>query len=79
MACGAPVVTSNISALPETVGDGALTVDPFNVDEIADGLILLLSDDEVRERLIHAGLRRAAELSWDAVAERTLAVYEEVV
>jgi glycosyltransferase involved in cell wall biosynthesis len=79
MACGAPVVTSNVSALPETVGDAALTVDPLSVDEIADGMVQVLSDEEVRRRLVRAGLDRAAALSWDSVAEQTLAVYEEVV
>ncbi len=78
MACGAPVLTSHTGALPETVGESALTVDPFATDAIADGLIRLLTDEDLRARLIVAGRARARELSWDAVAERTLEIYQEI-
>jgi glycosyltransferase involved in cell wall biosynthesis len=72
------VLTSDTGALPETVGRSALTVDPFTTDAIADGIIRLLTDDALRDELVAAGLARARELSWDAVADRTLAVYEEI-
>jgi glycosyltransferase involved in cell wall biosynthesis len=78
MACGAPVVTSDTTSLPETVGDAARLVDPFNVDSIADGLIEVLTDEIARKAYTEAGFARAAEFSWDAVARRTLAVYRDV-
>lgn len=78
MACGAPVVTSDTTSLPEAVGDAARLVDPFDTESIADGLVELLSDEATRKRYVEAGFARAAELSWDEVAARTLAVYREV-
>jgi glycosyltransferase involved in cell wall biosynthesis len=78
MACGAPVVTSNTSSLPETVGDAARLVDPFEVESIADGIVELLSDEILRKTYVEAGFARAAELSWDAVAARTLAIYKDI-
>jgi glycosyltransferase involved in cell wall biosynthesis len=78
MACGAPVVTSNRTSLPETVGGAARLVDPFDVESIADGVAELLVDEEARRRYVSAGFARAGEMSWDAVAIRTLALYKEV-
>jgi glycosyltransferase involved in cell wall biosynthesis len=78
MACGAPVLTSDTSALPETVGDAALLVDPLATDAIADGMIRILTDDALRMRLVDSGAVRARNLGWDAVAARTVEVYEEI-
>jgi glycosyltransferase involved in cell wall biosynthesis len=64
MACGTPVVTSRISSLPEVVGDGALLVDPYSEDDIAQGIARLLDDQDLRARLIERGLERAAGYSW---------------
>ena len=64
MACGTPVVTSRISSLPEVVGDGALLVDPYNEDDIAQGIARLLDDQDLRARLVERGLERAASYSW---------------
>jgi glycosyltransferase involved in cell wall biosynthesis len=78
MACGAPVVTSDRTSLPETVGDAGRLVDPFDVESIADGIAELLLDEAARQRYVTAGFARAAELNWDAIAARTLAVYQDV-
>jgi glycosyltransferase involved in cell wall biosynthesis len=78
MACGAPVVTSDATALPETVGNAAVLVDPFASDAIADGMIRVLTDDDMRQHLIAEGHGRARELRWDAVARRTLEIYGEI-
>ncbi len=75
MACGTPVLTSNVSALPETAGDAALLVDPRSTEEIARGIRSLLGDDRLRERLRRAGLERAGRFSWRRTAEATLRVY----
>jgi glycosyltransferase involved in cell wall biosynthesis len=77
MACGVPVLTSNVTSLPEVVGDAAICVDPSDVEAIAWELERLLSDTALRAQLAASGLRRAQEFCWDKVAERTMAVYEE--
>ncbi|HXY42474.1 MAG TPA: glycosyltransferase family 1 protein, partial [Vicinamibacteria bacterium] len=65
MACGTPVVTSQLSSLPEVVGDGALLVDPYSEEAIAGGIARLLDDDALRAGLVERGLRRAASFSWE--------------
>jgi len=65
MACGTPVVTSRISSLPEVVGEGALLVDPYSEEAIAQGISRVLDDDELRRRLVERGLERAAQFSWE--------------
>jgi glycosyltransferase involved in cell wall biosynthesis len=74
MACGTPVLTSNVSALPETAGDAALLVDPGSVEDIAAGIQRLLSDPALRERLRNAGVARAGTFSWDETARLTAEV-----
>jgi glycosyltransferase involved in cell wall biosynthesis len=78
MACGVPVVTSNLSCLPEVAGGAALLVDPYSIDEIADGMRRLVSDQALREDLRRKGLARAAQMSWRKTAERTLDAYRAV-
>lgn len=79
MACGTPVLTSDVSALPEVAGDAALFVPPTDVEAIADGLTRLLGDAALRADLGARGLRRAAAFSWERCARETLAVYTSVV
>lgn len=76
MAAGVPVLTSNRSALPEVAGGAALLVDPEDGGAIAGGLRRLMTDRELRESLIAAGLRRAAGCGWDVALAKTWAVYE---
>lgn len=77
MACGAPVVCSGTTALPEVTGDAAIAVDPMNIDDIADGIERLLSDGPLRERLRQLGLARAAEFTWDKTAAATGAILHQ--
>ena len=71
MACGTPVLTSNVTALPETVGEGnALIVDPLSVDAIAAGLDRLAEDAALRAQLRERGLLRAVAFTWSRVAEK---------
>jgi len=79
MACGTPVLTSNVSALPETAGGAAFLVDPASTEEIATGLRALLEDPALRERLSEAGLARAAAFSWRRTAEGTIAAYRKAM
>ena len=78
MQCGCPVVTSNVSSLPEVVGDAALTVNPTSVEELATALERILQDDQLRLGLHERGLQRASQFSWERCAKETLTVYERV-
>ena len=79
MACGTPVVTSNTSSLPEVVGDAALLVDPYNVEEIAASMRLVLEDKVLATDLRERGLARANEFTWERTARETITVYEKVL
>ncbi|MHB1947723.1 MAG: glycosyltransferase family 4 protein [Gammaproteobacteria bacterium] len=78
-ASGTPVLTSNITAMPETAGGAAYLVNPHSVDSIRDGLKMMLSHTSLREDLMKKGLERVKNFSWVKCAEQTLAVYEAVV
>ncbi len=78
MACGTPVIASNAASLPEVVGDAALTVNPTDVQALADAIHLVVSRPGLRACLIERGLRRAAQFTWRRCAEETLAVYQTV-
>ncbi len=79
MACGVPVVTSTVSALPEVVGEAGLLVDPANADALADAIARVLDDRTLAADLASAGLARAASFTWEACAKATVAVYREVL
>ncbi len=79
MACGCPVITSNISSLPEVVGDAALLADPSDSNGIARHLEQVLADEGLRRRLREKGLIRAAQFSWERTARETLRVYARVM
>jgi len=79
MACGAPVVVSDRSSLPEVVGDVGLYVDPDHPGSIADKLYQALSDSGWRTQAIGAGLQRAATFTWRHTAEITRQVYQQVL
>jgi len=78
MASGTAVVASNISSLPEAVGDAAMLVNPDNVFDIARGIREVLLDPELRARLVAKGKEQAARFSWERTAREVIEVYEEV-
>lgn len=78
-ACGLPVITSDISSMPEIAGNAAILVDPSNPGDIAGAIGQVLSSRDVRERLRTLGLERARQFTWERTAENTLAVYEDVL
>ena len=78
MKCGAAVIVGNKTSLPEVVGDAALTVDPFDVDAIAEAMKRLIDDPVLRESLSVKGQTRAAAFDWRETARKTLKVYEQV-
>jgi alpha-1,3-rhamnosyl/mannosyltransferase len=75
MACGIPVLASNVSSLPEVVGDAGVMVDPENVDMIASEMAKLWQDDALRRDFAAKGLDRARHFSWERTASQTLSVY----
>jgi len=78
MACGTPVVCSNVSALPEVVGDAAVVVNPENVFDIARGMKEVLLDGELRSGLIQRGFEQARQFSWERTVDQVLQAYEEI-
>lgn len=75
MSCGAPVVTSRVSSLPEVAGDAALLVDPHDTDAVVEAISALLDDAGLRHSMRAKGLDRAAHFSWEQTARLTLEVY----
>lgn len=75
MACGAVVVASRTTAIPEATGDAAVLVDPTSVDAIADGILRAATDEALRARLVQAGSARARAATWDVTAEQAVAAY----
>jgi glycosyltransferase involved in cell wall biosynthesis len=79
MRCETPVVTTNVSSMPEVAGDAALLVDPDDVAGLADALVRLVNDPTLARDLARRGRERAARFSWERCARETLDVYEQVV
>jgi glycosyltransferase involved in cell wall biosynthesis len=78
MASGAPVVASNLSSLPEVLGDAAVLVDPYDARSIADGIRSVLNDEGLRHELQRRGLAQVRKYSWELAARQTLAIYDDV-
>lgn len=78
MASGTPVVTSNVSSLPEVAGDAAVLVNPLDPADIADGIIRVLTDENLRRDLRRKGLIRASQFSWETSARRLQEIYAQV-
>lgn len=79
MSCGAPVICSNRTSLPEVVGDAAISLDPENLPALIEAMHNVLANDELSANLRARGLRRARQFSWHKTASETLAVYEETI
>ena len=77
MACGAPVIASNTTSLPEVVGGAGILVDPESEEEITEGINKLLSDSGLREDLRKKGLLRSREFTWEGSAQRLIEVFEK--
>jgi len=77
MACGLPTIVSHTSSLPEVVGQGALMIDPYNIDELAWAMEMALTDSNLKERLIKKGIAQAKKFSWSKCARQTLKVLTE--
>jgi len=79
MAAGVPVVTSNVSSLPEVVGDAALLIDPMDAGAIADAMARVLGDRALAAELVRRGHERVKAFSWDRSVQRVSAVYHELI
>lgn len=78
MASGTPVLTSNVTSLPEVAGDAALLIDPYSVEAISVGITQLINDSSIREKLIHKGLERVKLFCWDKTAEKIQNILDAV-
>ncbi len=78
MACGTPVVCSNVSSLPEVVGDAALTVDPDDTQALCDAMARIITQPTLAEELRIKGMSRASQFTWEATARETLAIYRKL-
>ncbi len=78
MACGAPVITSNISSLPEIVGDAALLIDPHNTGELSAAIMRILQDKSLQEDLRQKGYERVKQYTWPVSARKMLSIYQKL-
>jgi glycosyltransferase involved in cell wall biosynthesis len=79
MACGCPVITSNLSSLPEIAGKAAILVNPYKKDEIASAIVEVLGNEELAKSLEKKGIEQASKFSWTQCAQNTIKVYEAVL
>jgi glycosyltransferase involved in cell wall biosynthesis len=79
MSHGTPVITSNVSALPEVVGDSGLLVDPTSTDDIYESMRRLIEDASLRNELSQKGIVRSREFTWEATAKETLRIYSSLL
>ena len=77
MACGCPVVTSDVSSLPEVVGEAGIMVDPYDTDSLFQAMRRVLTDDKLKADMIRKGLERSKQFSWEKTAKQTLGVYSK--
>lgn len=78
MACGCPVVCSNVSCLPEVVGEAAVMVSPDDISGMAKAIGRVLESEQLRIELIQKGLRQVRKFSWEDTARETIDVYNEI-
>ena len=78
MASGTPVIASNDTAIPEVVGDAGVTVDPADVEGLADSIYRLITDRPLRDSLIQKGYERASTFTWEGAARDTVKVLEDL-
>ena len=79
MACGAPVITSNVTSIPEICSDSALLVDPNNIVQLSSSMDQLLSDDSLRKSMINNGLANCLKYSWLNTAKDTVKAYADII
>ncbi len=78
MACGAPVITSNTSSMPEIAGTAALIIDPYKPEQITDALIQVTTNQNLKQQMIEKGWQQSAKFSWRAMATDVLEIYTQI-
>ena len=78
MACGCPVIVSNVASLPEVTGEAAIKVNPYHPYSLARALEMVLTDERLKRELVAKGFERAKQFSWEKAAKETLNIYREV-
>lgn len=78
MSCGTPVITSDLTSIPEVVKDGGLLIDPNNAENLKAALVELLNNDDLKKYYSEKGLKRASDFSWHNTALNTLKIYNSV-
>lgn len=79
MGCGTPVITSNLTSLPEVSGGAALLIDPYKVEEIMEAMVRVITDDGLRKEMIEKGLNRAKIFTWEDYAEGNFLIYKKIL
>lgn len=77
MACGTPVITSNISSLPEVAEDAAILINPYHIEEITAAMKMIINDSETRKELSEKGLKRVNQFSWEKTGLATVEVLKQ--
>jgi len=78
MSCGCPVISSNVSSLPEVVGEAAIQVNPRDIDELVKAVQEVLTNKDLRKKVIQEGFKQARKFSWEYAAQKTLQVHQEM-
>lgn len=79
MACGTPVITSNVTSLPEVAGDAAILINPTEVEEIVTAILRLQAEPQTRQTLIDRGLSRVKQFTWEETASRVAEIYNQTL
>ena len=79
MACGTPVIASNVTSLPEVCNDSALLVDPNNIYQLSNSMDNVISDNKLMIRMSKNGLARSSDFSWKKTASHTIAAYSNIL
>ena len=77
-ACSTAVIASNCSSMPEVGGDAALYVDPFSTESIADAMVKISNDEQLRQKLVTAGKERNKQFTWQKTAQKVIKVYKKL-
>ena len=79
MAAGVPVITSNVSSMPEVAGDAGILIDPKNVEDITDAMQRLLLDEVLHKQCVQRGLQQCMKFTWEQSADTLVKMYEEIM
>ena len=79
MSCKTPVITSNLTSIPEVTADAAILIDPFNKDQLKEALLKVLNSSSIKEELSEKGYKKSLEFSWSHTAEKTLSAYKSIL